>query len=437
MPGLAAAQKGGQGRGMRPNLAPDCDLAEPLFETLRARTGDGIGITREAYGPGEAAAHAMVREVAEGIGLDCAQDAAGNLLMTVPGRNRALPRVVIGSHLDSVRQGGNYDGAAGVLAGLAVAGGMRRAGFMPVRDLTILAVRAEEAGSWFPTSYPGSHAALGRLPPEMLAVPRLDTGRSLAEHMEEAGFDPEAVRAGHSLLGPVGAYLELHIEQGPVLDAERIPVGIVTGIPGSRRFRAARVLGEYGHSGATPRRYRHDAAIAVAELAVRLDAYWAELELAGHRLVCTFCVLATMSEAGFTKIAGEAEFQLDIRSVSPASLDLMVTRLHALVGEIAARRGVRIALGPESSSLPTPMDAGVQEGLRRAAEELGIPALIMASGGGHDAAAFAQAGVPAGMLFIRNQNGSHNPREAMRLEDFRLACAVAARWAQAACDGDG
>ena len=103
--------------------------------------------------------------------------------------------------------------------------------------------------------------------------------------------------------------------------------------------------------------------------------------------------------------------------------------LYAKVAEIEARRGVRFDLGPEGGSRPSLMDAGVQAGLRRAAEALGIPALVMASGGGHDAAAFAQAGIPAGMLFVRNQHGSHNPKEAMRIEDFSKACAVAQRFA--------
>ncbi len=268
---------------MRPNLTPDIDLAARLFEGLRERTFDGIGVTRDAYGAGEQAAHDLVRAAAEGLRLETETDAAGNLYMTLPGRDRAAKRIVLGSHLDSVARGGNYDGAAGVLAGLAVVGGMQAAGFVPARDVTVLAIRAEEAGAWFPTSYPGSHAALGQLPPEALEVRRLDTGRTLADHMRESGFDPDAVRAGAGRLGPhnTAAYVELHIEQGPVLDAEEVPVGIVTGIPGSRRLRAARVLGEYNHSGATPRRYRRDAAIALAELASRLDDHWSLLEFAG------------------------------------------------------------------------------------------------------------------------------------------------------------
>jgi N-carbamoyl-L-amino-acid hydrolase len=416
---------------MLPNLTPDTALAERLFDELRAATHDGVGITREAYGPGEAKAHAIVRAAADSAGLETRVDPVGNLLMTLPGADRAAKRVVLGSHLDSVRSGGNFDGAAGVLAGLAAAAGMKRAGLVPARDVTVVAVRAEEAGAWFPVSYPGSRAALGLLKPAELAIKRMDSGRTLADHMREEGFDPGFVESGGTTFSAAdtAAFLELHIEQGPVLDAEGVALGIVTGIPGSRRLRAARVLGEYNHSGATPRKYRRDAAIALAELAHRVDERWAELEAQGHALVCTFCVLATTEEAGFTKIAGEARFQLDVRSVNPHSVDAVMETLYDIIPGIEARRGVRFELGNETSSRAAPMDASVQAGLKRAAGELGVRHRAMASGGGHDAAAFVQAGIPAGMLFVRNQNGSHNPHEAMRMDDFDKACAVVTRWA--------
>ncbi|MBL6456022.1 hydantoinase/carbamoylase family amidase [Belnapia sp. T6] len=416
---------------MLPNLTPDVELADKLFTELRARSFDGVGVTRDAYGPGERMAHALVREAAEAVGLETKPDPVGNLYLTLPGADRAAKQVILGSHLDSVPQGGNYDGAAGVLAGLAAVAGMKRAGFTPARDITVMVTRAEEAGAWFPTSYPGSRGALGTMAASELAVKRMDNGRALADHMREEGFDPGFVERGERVLGPdnVAAYLEVHIEQGPVLDAEEIPVGIVTGIPGSRRLRAARVFGEYNHSGGTPRKYRKDAAIALAELAVALDEGWCRMEAQGHTMVCTFCTLATAPEAGFTKIAGEASFMLDVRSINLHSCDMLFELLYAKVAEIEARRGVRFDLGAEGGSRPALMDAGVQEGLRRAAGALGIPAKVMASGGGHDAGAFANAGIPAGMLFVRNQNGSHNPHEAMRMEDFEKACAVAQRFA--------
>ncbi len=416
---------------MRPNLTPDIELAARLFASLRERTFDGVGITREAYGPGERIGHEVVRHAAEELGLETRTDAAGNLLMTLPGRDRSAKRVILGSHLDSVPQGGNYDGAAGVLAGLAAVAGMKRAGFQPARDITVLAVRAEEGGAWFPSGLPGSKAALGRLPPAHLEVARLDSGRSLAEHMREEGFDPEAVARGECLLPPesVEAFVELHIEQGPVLEAHAIPVALVTALPGSRRIREGRVIGEYNHSGATPRRYRRDAAIALAEFATRLDDEWARLETLGHRLVVTFCILETTEQAGFTKVPGEARFQVDVRGTTEEGIGAVHAAIDRLVGEVEARRGVRFEMVRGPLSPPTPMSAEVRSGLARAAEALGIDYLTMPSGGGHDAASFAQAGVPTCMIFVRNQNGSHNPAEAMRMEDFEKGCAVVTRWA--------
>ncbi|WP_439599075.1 Zn-dependent hydrolase [Falsiroseomonas sp.] len=419
---------------MIPNLSPDVELAARLFDDLRAATFDGVGITRDAYGAGERRAHEIVRTAAEGIGLECRADPVGNLLMTLPGSDRKAKRVLLGSHLDSVAEGGNFDGAAGVLCGLATVAGMKRAGFVPGRDVTVVAVRAEEAGSWFPISYPGSRGALGLLKAEELAVKRQDNGRSLADHMRDEGFDPGFVERGGKTFSSddTAAFLELHIEQGPVLEGQGVPVGIVTGIPGSRRLRAARVLGEYNHSGATPRKYRRDAAIALAELAHRVDDRWVQLEAQGHVLVVTFCVMGTTEDAGFTKIAGEARFQLDVRSVNPRSCDLLMETLYEAVPEIEARRGVRFELGAETTSRAAPMDAAIREGLVRAADSLGVKHLAMASGAGHDAAAFAMAGIPAGMIFVRNQHGSHNPKEAMRMDDFAQACAVVTRWASEA-----
>jgi N-carbamoyl-L-amino-acid hydrolase len=416
---------------MLPNLTPDVALAERLFAELRERSFDGVGITREAYGPGERMAHALVRDAATSLGLETSRDPVGNLYCTLPGTDRAAKRVVLGSHLDSVPQGGNYDGAAGVLAGLATVAGMKAAGWQPKRDVTVMAIRAEEGGAWFPTSFPGSRGALGTLHEEALEVRRMDSGRSLAEHMQEEGFDPGFIRRGERVLSAenVAAYLEVHIEQGPVLEAEGVPLGIVTGIPGSRRLRNARVLGEYNHSGATPRKYRRDAAMALAELALALDEAWCALDARGQELVLTFCTMGTTPEAGFTKIAGEATFALDVRSVNLHSIDALWEVLYQRLPEIEARRGVTFELGEQSGAPAALMSAEVQDGLKRAALALNLPFRSMASGGGHDAVSFAQAGIPSGMLFVRNQNGSHNPKEAMRMDDFASACAVAQRWA--------
>ena len=417
---------------MPTNIRPDIAMAARLFDVLRERTSDGIGVTREAFGRGEEIAHALVRAEAEALGLEIHNDHAGNLYMTLPGSDRGLKRIILGSHLDSVPQGGNYDGAAGVLCGLAVVAGMRQSGFVPGRDITVMAIRAEEGGAWFP-NLPGSRMALGTYPAENLQAKRKDSGQTLEHHMRALGFDPDAVRAGKRALGPdnVHAYLELHIEQGPVLDTEEIPMGIVTALPGNRRIRAGTIRGEWNHSGATPRRYRHDAALALAEFAHRLDQFWGGLEAEGVPMVCTFCTIATSDQAGFGKVPGEIGFSLDLRAPEAATLDRAVAEVDRLVTEIEASRGVRFTLDGRQQAQPTPMDAGIREAVRRAAEDLGTLCKIMPSGGGHDAASFAEAGIPAAMVFVRNQNGSHTPLEAMRMEDFAAATTVIAHWAAA------
>ena len=203
---------------MAAGLQPDIELGASLFDALSGATRQGRGIVRDSYGAGEQAGHDIARGAAQRMGLEIGIDALGNLSMTLPGRDRAAPRIVMGSHLDSVPQGGNFDGAAGVVAGLSVLSGMRRAGYVPACDLTVMGIRAEES-AWFDIAYLGSGGAFGLLDPACLTIARSDNGRSLEATLRERGFDPEAIRERRRLLDPAGirAYLELHIEQGPTL----------------------------------------------------------------------------------------------------------------------------------------------------------------------------------------------------------------------------
>ena len=402
----------------------DPDFAADLFERLLQRTASTPGVTRDSYGEGEQAAHDIAREAAVGLDLEISVDPAGNLFMTLPGADRDRPACLVGSHLDSVPNGGNFDGAAGVVAGLTAAAAFRAAGQPPPHDVTVVAIRAEES-TWFPVSYIGSRAALGRLPPEALNVRRSDSGDSLAEHMRRGGFDPDAVARGANLLDgrPPAAFLELHIEQGPTLVEEDLPVGLVSGIRGSVRFREARCLGDYGHSGAVPRRYRHDALFGAAELVAALESLWRALEDEGRDLAITLGKFGTdPAMHAFSKIPGEVGFCIDVRSESEETLDIVKARLSALCRSIGETRGLSFELGPETASTPAMMDAGILQAARAAASELGLPCRTMPSGAGHDAAVFANAGIPSGMIFVRNRNGSHNPDEAMELPDFAAGC---------------
>src|SRR6201997_5133809 len=167
---------------MSSSIQPDLELAASLFEVLGRATRRGRGIVRDSYGEGEQAAHDIVRSAAGTTGLEISVDAIGNLFMTLPGRDRRAPRIIIGSHLDSVPQGGNYDGAAGVVAGLAALSALRRARVAPRCDLAVMAIRAEES-AWFDVAYLGSAGAFGLLDPACLAVPRSDNGLTLESTM--------------------------------------------------------------------------------------------------------------------------------------------------------------------------------------------------------------------------------------------------------------
>src|SRR5262245_53337256 len=401
-----------------------------MFAELDRHTRVGRGITRDTYGAGENFAHRLAEQTARSLGLEVATDAALNLYMTLPGRDRDLPCFVTGSHMDSVPQGGNYDGAAGVVAGLSAVAGLKAQGIVPRRDVTVMAIRAEEA-AWFNSSYIGSHAAFGKLAPEAFDVRRSDNARLLAEHMSDAGCDLAALRQGRAHLKPqaIAAFIEVHIEQGPVLEQAGLPVGIVTGIRGCLRHRDARCLGEYAHSGAAPRLLRRDAVAATAELVHRLGQACIQMEEAGADLVFTVGQFNTdPAAAAPSKVAGETRFVLDFRGLEEAVMRNASAAAVRLAEEIGNRHKVRFALGEPLYSYPAAMDQWLRRRLRELAGGLDIPATDLASGAGHDAAVFATLGVPTGMIFIRNSNGSHNPDEAMELADFELAAGLLATY---------
>lgn len=402
-------------------IAPEVRLATELFDTLRERSRSRLGVTRASYGEGEQMAHDLMAALGARLGLERRVDAAGNLYLTLAGRDRSLPAIMTGSHMDTVPDGGNYDGAAGVVAGMCLLARWVRLGKVPERDIVVMAVRAEEL-SWFPAPYAGSRAAFGLLQAhELDACVRPDTGRSLFSHMQEAGFAPEKVRAGEPQLeaARIHCFLELHIEQGPLLVQEALPVGIVTGIRGNLRYKHGRIVGKYAHAGAEPRRSRRDVVMAGAEFVQRLEQLWAELEAEGRDLVCTLGQFYTDPQVHtMTKVPGELFFTMDIRSQDNALLLDIDQRLQRLAQEIGARRGVEIDLGAFTNARPGLIDASLHQQLLSCAQSLGIAHVAMASGAGHDSAVFSQQGIPTAMVFVRNEHGSHNPDEAMEIEDF-------------------
>jgi beta-ureidopropionase / N-carbamoyl-L-amino-acid hydrolase len=399
-------------------IEPDLPLAAELFAALSRATRRGPGIVRDSYGAGEQAAHDIARSAAEQIGLEVRVDAIGNLSMTLPGRDRRAPRVIMGSHLDSVPQGGNYDGASGVVAGLSALSALRRSRVVPDFDLSVMAIRAEES-AWFDVAYLGSAGAFGLLDPDCLSTPRSDNGQTLEATLKQQGFDPEAIRERRRLLDPAGirAYLELHIEQGPTLVARGLPAAVVSGIRGCKRFRNARCTGRYAHSGAVDRPYRHDAVAATVTLLHHMETFWLQQAGSGADLVLTCGELFTDPALhGPSKIAGETRFVLDLRSLSEATMEAVANEARAAAARISATYRVAIDLGTTSDSPAALMDTRLRSTLLGLLEK----PFEMPSGAGHDAAVFAKVGVPSAMIFVRNENGSHNADEAMALEDFAV-----------------
>jgi len=394
-----------------------------LFRELAQMSYDGVGITRESYGSTEQAAIELVKIVARSSGLAVESDAASNFFISLPGTCGDESFVLCGSHLDSVPHGGNYDGAAGVVAGLMCLCRMRHLGIVPRRTIKLVVLRAEES-AWFGKPCIGSSALMGQLKKEDFDLKHRLTGKSLSESMSAAGVQIEKLLQAHPLIDPrqIAAYLELHIEQGPVLISKDKPVGIVSGIRGNRRHRRIVCKGEAGHSGAVPQCLRHDAVLATADLLVRLERRSLEMLDLGYDLVVTSGIVNTNpDDQAITRIAGEVTFSLDIRSQSKETLDCF----HSWVVEeskiVGIERGVTFEFDAPDLFEPVLLDRGLIETLRKLCERFDLEAPVMASGAGHDAAIFANSGIPSAMIFVRNENGSHNPDEAMELDDFLRA----------------
>ena len=399
-------------------------IAETMFRDLRTATSGRLGVTRESYGSGEDKAIALVGETARRHGLETATDGAANLVISLPGRSADRPYIACGSHLDSVPEGGNYDGAAGVVAGLAAMIRMREEGVRPARNVKTIALRGEES-AWYGKAYAGSSALFGKLAPEDLAARHRDDAGTLGQAMARTGARMDLIEAGTPLVDPadIAAYVELHIEQGPILVAAGAPTAAVTGIRGNIRHRRIDCAGEAGHSGAVPRAQRRDAVFAAARLIAAMDDHWCSRLRAGEDLVVTTGIIETDAQAhSMSRIPGEVRFSFEARSESERTLESFYTLLHDECARIGAERGVAFAFDRRIDSAPARMHPAWIECLLRHSGALGLPTRTLASGAGHDAVLFAAAGIPAAMIFVRNRNGSHNPREAMDIEDFLKGC---------------
>lgn len=395
-------------------------------DTLAARfdglAGIGVGPTgvhRMAWTEEDAATRAWFEEQAAGVGLRVDRDPAGNL-WACPETDP--PWWGVGSHLDSVRGGGLFDGPLGVACGFEIAARSER-------EIAVLSF-ADEEGARFNTPTFGSKALAGRLDLPAVLERRDDDGVSLRDAMRAAGVDPDAIgRAPEWLRSRLAGFIEIHIDQTTELARAGEPVGVVSGLAARTRLEV-RLTGRADHAGTTPRSERRDALSAAARLIVGAeDLAGADSALDGDHGSPTVTASRIITRPNApTTIAAEVRLWIDARAPGFAAIDGWRARLDVLVGELADRTGVEIEVTVASRSDPREFAPEVREALGRACEGvLGHVPPELVCFAGHDAGVVAEL-VPAAMLFVRNATGvSHSPDETVSLEDAAVAARVVAR----------
>ena len=371
---------------------------------------DEGGVTRLSFTDEERAAKDIVVSYMKEAGLSVREDAAGNLFGRREGRNPDSPSVLIGSHVDSVYNGGNFDGPLGVLAGIEVLHAMEEQGIETEHPVEVVAFTDEE-GARFSFGMIGSRALAGRLTPEDLTEHDDGGGVSIAEAMRAYGLDPERIGEAARPAGSVKAYVELHIEQGRVLENEDLPAGVVTGIAGPVWLRFS-IEGETGHAGATPMSLRRDALAASAEIMGLIEA-----EASGTGTSVGTVGQLSLEPGGINIIPGRVEFSLDLRDIDEEVRDGVETRILEGAKDICRRRGVELEIETLQRLAPAPCSELVRDAAAGACERVGIRAHALPSGAGHDGMQLTEL-CPMGMIFVRSRDGvSHSPDEWSSRED--------------------
>jgi allantoate deiminase len=350
-------------------------------------------------------------------GMQVREDEAATLVGRLEGKTPGLPALIFGSHIDSVRDAGCYDGPLGVLLGLACVEVMAATGKRPPFAIEVVAFGDEE-GSRFQASMNASRAFAGRLGELKLDV-RDREGVVLADALAAFGRDPKRIGMAERDRGTMLAFIEPHIEQGPVLEAAGAPLGIVTSIAGQWRLKV-RFEGRAGHAGTTPMHLRADALAAASEAVLAIERLASE---GPADLVATVGQISARPAAP-NVIPGLAEMTVDVRAGTDGVRDEGLERIEAAIMEVSARRRVKTGIERVQNLPAAKMDARLQGLLKRAAEKCGNAAPELVSGAGHDAMIIADV-VPTAMLFIRCAGGiSHNPAESVTPEDCEAALGV-------------
>jgi beta-ureidopropionase / N-carbamoyl-L-amino-acid hydrolase len=398
---------------------PDVDGKRLLadLEALAAvgDTGDG-GNCRLALTDDDAGGRELVVGWMRALGLDVRVDRIGNVVATRAGTDDGLDPVMTGSHIDTVRTGGRYDGALGVLAGLEVVRALDDAGIRTRRPLTV-AFFTDEEGSRFAPDMLGSLVYAGGMPLEDALETVAIDGAILGDELERIGWAGDA-----PVPGPAPhAYVELHIEQGPLLEEQGVTIGAVTGVQGIS-WQELTLTGQSNHAGTTPMRLRRDAGYAAAEVAVAVRRLAADL--GGHQVATVGRI--DLHPNLVNVVAARATLTVDLRNTDEAVLATAERGLRARVDEIAAAEGVTASWRSLARFAPVAFAEDMVSLVERAAGDRGHTVMRLPSGAGHDAQMLARM-CPTGMVFVPSRGGvSHNPAEFTEPEDLAAGCQVLA-----------
>jgi allantoate deiminase len=380
-----------------------------LSELGEIGKSEGGGVTRLSFTREERAAKDLVASYMREADLEVREDAAGNLIGRREGRVRDGPVVLAGSHVDSVRNGGDFDGPLGVLGAVEGLQTMNERDVETQRPIEVVAFTDEE-GARFSFGMIGSRATAGRLSTEDLAHEDRN-GISIAEAMCASGLDPARISDAVRAQGSVHAYVELHIEQGVILESEDLRVGVVTGIAGPVWLRYT-LTGEAAHAGTTPMNLRRDALAAAAEMMGSI-----EREAARTGTSVGTVGQLELEPGGINIIPGRVSFSLDLRDIDERVRDGVEARIMHQAALLCEKRGVELETKTLQRLPPAPCSSVVRDAAKEACEELGFKPFELASGAGHDGMHLIEV-CPIGMIFVRSKDGlSHNPAEYSSKED--------------------
>lgn len=392
--------------------------AEAMLEELAAISAEPDRLVRLFLTPEHRRAADLVAQWMRELGLEVFEDHIGN----VRGRIGKPPYLVLGSHIDTVIDAGRYDGPLGVVAPILAVDTLRRKKLLPDYGIELVAFGDEE-GSRFHSTLPSSAALAGCFDPAHFDL--LDPlGINFADALKVYGKDPGRVNEAAILVGDAAAFVEVHIEQGPVLEAEVQPLGVVTAIVGQTRLQIT-LTGEAGHAGTVPMNLRRDAFAGAAEIALMVERLAGDF--AADRMVATVGKMDVRPGAA-NIVPGFARFTLDLRTESDKARNEAIDRFEREAVSIANRRNLGIAIDPIHRIETTPCDASLQQQLAEVVTALGAKPLKIPSGAGHDGLMMSKL-CPIAMLFVRCRGGvSHNPAEYASPSDMGIAIAALVRF---------